>query len=68
MHPGLLPRLITPEHARIVAETGGVIGVIREYPEVERWKTGLTEGGLSAEEAHKVTGGNAWRVLGEVLH
>lgn len=27
VHPGLLPRLLTPEHARLVAETGGVIGV-----------------------------------------
>lgn len=112
VHPGLLPRLITPDHARLVAETGGVIGVwplgvydpdgqismqayvdatlrlidvvgvdhvgystdmgtmpmpIREYTELGRWKAGLIDGGLSAEEASRVTGGNAWRVLSRVL-
>lgn len=112
VHPGLLPRLLTPEHARLVSQTGGVIGIwplgvfdpdeqasmqdfvdatlrlidavgvnhvgystdmgtmsipFREYDQLARWKEGLLDGGLSLEEMRNVAGGNAWRVLKEVL-
>lgn len=113
VHPALLSRLVTPDHARLVSETGGVIGVwplgvlsadaVRLdvvsvadwslqgfveatlrlidvvgvdhvglgsdslYAQLGRWADGLVGGGLSVEEARKVAGGNAWRVLEEVL-
>lgn len=106
---GLARRLVTPDHARLVAGTGGVIGawpagginrtlqdfvdatlrlvdvvgvdhvgigsdmdggpnpVFDRYGQLATWAEGLRTGGLSEPEVEKVTGGNAGRLLAEVL-
>jgi membrane dipeptidase len=103
------PRLITVEHARLVASTGGVIGawpsgfanrtfadfvdqtmrlvdvvgvdhvglgtdmdsnfqpVFSTYRQLPNWIAGLRAKGLSEGEVAKIAGGNALRVLQQVL-
>ena len=39
----LAGRQVTPEHARMVAATGGVIGVWHFFPSVARWVQGIRE-------------------------
>jgi membrane dipeptidase len=102
-------RLITAEHARVVAETGGVIGlwpsgfgndsfgdfvdntlrlidvvgidhvglgtdmdgnykpVFSSYRQLPDWTAALLDRGLGEEEVAKVVGGNAARILREIL-
>ncbi len=101
-------RAISVDHAKVIAQTGGVIGawpsgfssdlndfanntlrlidtvgidhvglgtdmdanylpVIADYFDVEKWTDLLSEKGLSIEEIQKLVGGNARRVLMEVL-
>jgi membrane dipeptidase len=103
------PRLITVEHARLIASTGGVIGawpsgfanrtfgdfidqtmrlvdavgvdhvglgtdmdgnfqpVFSSYRQLPDWISALRAKGLSEAEVAKIAGGNALRVLGQVL-
>jgi membrane dipeptidase len=103
------PRLITVEHARLVASTGGLIGawpsgfanrtfadfvgqtlrlvdavgvdhvglgtdmdgnyepVFSSYRQLPDWIAGLRARGLSEAEVSKIAGGNALRVLKQVL-
>jgi membrane dipeptidase len=103
------PRLITIEHARLIASTGGVIGawpsgfanrtfadfvdqtmrlmdavgvdhvglgtdmdgnfqpVFSSYRQLPDWISGLRAKGLSEAEVAKIAGGNALRVLDQVL-
>jgi membrane dipeptidase len=104
----LAKRAITKEHAKIVAQTGGVIGawpsgfnasfeefvdntlrlidvvgvdhvglgtdmdgnfkpILRSYLQLSPWADALEAKGLSREEIRKVLGGNALRILTEVL-
>ncbi|MBS1508998.1 MAG: membrane dipeptidase [Bacteroidetes bacterium] len=104
----LAKRAITKEHAKVVAETGGVIGawpsgfntsfddfventlklievvgadhvglgtdmdgnfkpVLNSYLQLDSWAAALQAKGLSREETAKVLGGNARRVLLQVL-
>jgi membrane dipeptidase len=101
-------RAISVDHAKLIAQTGGVIGawpsgfssdmkdftentlrlidavgidhvglgtdmdanylpVIADYLDVEKWTDTLSEKGLSRKEIQKLIGGNATRVLAEVL-
>lgn len=101
-------RAITEDHAKVVAQTGGVIGawpsgfnkdfdeyvdntmrlvdlvgidhvglgsdmdanfkpVLGNYLQLPQWIDGLKSKGLSENEVHKLAGGNAVRVLSEVL-
>jgi len=101
-------RAISKEHAKLVAETGGVIGawpsgfntsfdefvdntvrlvdvvginhvglgtdmdanykpVMDSYSQFSKWTNALRANGLSDEEVQKLAGGNALRVLSEVL-
>lgn len=101
-------RAISVDHAKLIAQTGGIIGawpsgfssdlndftdntmrlidavgidhvglgtdmdanylpVISDYFEVEKWTDSLSEKGLSTEEIQKLVGGNARRLLTEVL-
>ncbi len=39
----LAPRLVTPDHARVVAETGGVIGLWQFFPSLDRYVDGMRE-------------------------
>ncbi len=39
----LTPRQVTPDHARAVAETGGVIGLWHNFPSLERYVDGMRE-------------------------
>ena len=105
----LSARAISVEHAKLIAQTGGIIGawpsgfssgmndfanntlrlieavgidhvglgtdmdanylpVIADYFDVEKWTTALSEKGLSKKEIQKLVGGNARRVLKEVLN
>jgi microsomal dipeptidase-like Zn-dependent dipeptidase len=41
--------------------------VIADYLDVEKWTDTLSEKGLSRKEIQKLIGGNATRVLAEVL-
>lgn len=101
-------RAITPEHAKLVAGTGGLIGcwpsgfnksfdefvdntmrmvdvagidhvglgtdmdsnfkpVLDSYAQVSRWTTALKAKGLSVTDVQKLAGGNAVRVIREVV-
>lgn len=103
------PRLLTKEHATLIAQTGGVIGmwpsgignidfenfldntsrlvdlvgidhvglgtdmdgnfkpVFNSYLQMPNWRKGLVDKGFSHEEAAKIVGGNAHRLLSQVL-
>jgi membrane dipeptidase len=101
-------RAITPEHAKLIAQTGGVIGawpsgfnssfdefventlrlvdvagvdhvglgtdmdgnfkpVFNSYLQLNSWAEALKSKGLHEDEVKKVVGGNAKRVLGQIL-
>ena len=103
------PRLLTKDHASLIAQTGGVIGmwpsgigntdfdnfldntarlvdhvgidhvglgtdmdgnfkpVFSSYLQMPDWRKGLVDKGFSGEEAAKIVGGNAHRLMSEVL-
>ncbi len=104
----LAARTITPEHARLVASTGGIIGmwpsatnasfdefvdntkrladvvgvdhvalgtdmdgnlrpVLASYGQFRDWTAALAAKGFTADEVAKMAGGNAVRVLGQVV-
>ncbi|MFN3840149.1 MAG: dipeptidase [Cyclobacteriaceae bacterium] len=106
-HP-VAKRMLSPDHARAVADTGGIIGmwpsglnaslsdfvdntmrlidvvgidhvglgtdmdanfrpVLSSYLEVGQWLNGLQSKGLNENETAKIAGGNARRVLNQVL-
>jgi len=72
------PRLPEPEHAKVIAATGGVIGmgtdmdgnyqpVFENYRQQPEWVAGLLAKGLNEGEVAKVVGGNALRVMEAVV-
>ena len=103
------PRLLNPQHAEVIAATGGVIGmwpsgfnndtfadfvdntmrmidlvgvehvglgtdmdsnyrpVFDSYTQLPDWTAALLANGLSANEVAQVVGGNAMRVIGQII-
>ena len=55
------------DHVGLGTDLNGGPGLIADYAQLDAWTEGLRAVGLSAEETRKVAGGNAWRLLGEVL-